>query len=228
MARKKGNARTAVAYLRVSTEDQRLGPKAQAGAIEMWATKNRVQTVAYFIDQGVSGGAAIEKRPALLDALNSMTALDAGVLIIAKRDRLARDVMYAAMLERMAERSGATIRSADGVGEGDTPEARMMRGIVDLFAEYERLVIGARTKAALGVKKSRGEALGGDAPFGFCKVKGKLVPIEREQKVIERARKLREQGLSFRKVAELLTKQGCVPREGGTFHPMQIARMVAA
>lgn len=40
-----------------------------------------------------------------------------------------------------------------------------MRRIVDAFVEYERLVIRARTRAALTVKRSRGERIGG-IPYG--------------------------------------------------------------
>ena len=38
--------------------------------------------------------------------------------------------------------------------------------MVDAFAEYERLVIKARTKAALGAKRKRGEKTGGAIPYG--------------------------------------------------------------
>ena len=44
---------------------------------------------------------------------------------------------------------------------GTTGEAQLMRGIVDLFAQYERAIIRTRTKAALAVKIARGERVGG-------------------------------------------------------------------
>ncbi len=74
------------------------------------------------------------------------------MLLVAKRDRLARDVVVAAMVDRLAERHGARVLAADGTGNGDGPEAMLMRGIVDVFAQYERALIRARTKAALAVK----------------------------------------------------------------------------
>jgi DNA invertase Pin-like site-specific DNA recombinase len=78
---------------------------------------------------------------------------------------MARDTLVAAMVERLAERHGARVCTADGMAEGDSPEAPLMRRIVDAFAEYERLVIRTRTRAALALKRHRGERIGG-VPHG--------------------------------------------------------------
>jgi Resolvase, N terminal domain len=61
----------AVAYVRVSTEDQNLGPEAQRASIEAWAGRHGVTVAAWFTDKGVSGGKAVEDRPALLEAFGS-------------------------------------------------------------------------------------------------------------------------------------------------------------
>jgi len=99
----------------------------------------------------------------LLEALAALKEHGAGVLLVAKRDRLARDSMTAAMVERLCERSGAIVRTADGAGDGDGPEAVLMRRMVDAFAEHERLLIKARTKAAMAVKRSRDERISREA-----------------------------------------------------------------
>ena len=117
------DARLAVAYLRVSTDDQHLGTDAQRAAITAWATREGVTIAAWHTDQGVSGGAAIADRPALLAALADLSTLRAGVFAVAKRDRLARDVMAAAMCERMV---------ADEV-------AWLGAKAEELLAEYDRL-----------------------------------------------------------------------------------------
>jgi DNA invertase Pin-like site-specific DNA recombinase len=152
------DSNTAVAYLRVSTDRQELGPEAQRAAIEAWAAREGVTVAAWHVDAGVSGAAAIADRPELVAALASLTVHRAGVLVVAKRDRLARDVMAAAMLERMALDAGARIVSAAGEGtDSNDPSAVLMRTLVDAFAQYERAMIAARTKAALGAKRARGE-----------------------------------------------------------------------
>jgi DNA invertase Pin-like site-specific DNA recombinase len=181
-----------------------------------------------FVDQGVSGGAALDKRPALMAALAVVKEHGAGVLLVAKRDRLARDTMLAAMIERMAERDGATVRTADGTGEGDAPEAVLMRRIIDAFAEYERLLIRARTKAALAVKKSRNERTG-DIPYG-SRLASDGVHLEghdSEQQMIERVKQYRDSGLSLRAIGAQLDATGIRPRGGGRWHPQTVANVLA-
>jgi DNA invertase Pin-like site-specific DNA recombinase len=67
-----GSPKIAVAYIRVSTDEQRLGPEAQRAAVEAWAAREGVQVAAWCVDQGVSGASAIEARPALCTALTAL------------------------------------------------------------------------------------------------------------------------------------------------------------
>jgi DNA invertase Pin-like site-specific DNA recombinase len=227
MARKtpKGDPKLAVAYLRVSTEDQRLGPEAQRMAIEQWAAREDVQISSWHTDNGISGGAALDKRPALLAALDALKQAEAGLLIVAKRDRLARDVMVAAMVERLAERGGARIVSADGMGNIEGPEGQLMRGMVDLFAQYERALIRARTRAALGVKKSRGERVG-QIPYGKRLEGDRLVDDLEECSVIQEVLRRRSEGQSAKTIAKALNDQG-TPARGSRWHPTTIIRILA-
>jgi len=87
-ARTLADSHKVVGYLRVSTEEQTLGPEAQRAALEGWCTTNGAELVAVHVDQGISGGADLEKRTGLLAALAALKAHGAGVLLVAKRDRL--------------------------------------------------------------------------------------------------------------------------------------------
>lgn len=214
-----GDPLRAVAYLRVSTDRQDLGPEAQRTAIEQWAAREGVTVVAWHFDQGVSGGAPIDKRPALLEALASLETERAGILVVAKRDRLARDTMNAILLEGLATKAAARIVSAAGEGtdaDDSDPAAFMLRRILDVFAEYERLVIKARTRAALRVKKARGQALG-EVPYGYRRDAGMLVADAGEQAVIAEAKALRAAGHSIRGVGAELARRGYVSRKGTPF-----------
>src|SRR6476469_878208 len=93
-----------VGYIRVSTEDQSLGPEAQRVALERWCAAQGAELAVCHEDVGISGGVDLDKRPGLLAALDSLRTLRADVLLVAKRDRLARDVLVSAMVERLAER----------------------------------------------------------------------------------------------------------------------------
>jgi DNA invertase Pin-like site-specific DNA recombinase len=211
---KVANKSLGVAYIRVSTEDQNLGPDAQREQIARWAAANNVQIVAEYVDHGVSGAAPVDERPGLLQALSSLTEHGAGYFLVAKRDRLARDIMIAAMVDRLVERDGAQVVAADGAGNGSSPEAALLRGVIDLFAQYERAMIRARTKAALAVKKSRNEFTGGAVPFGYDVVEGKLVVNEAQHTIIAEMRRRRANGESLRTIASWLTEEGHLPASG--------------
>jgi DNA invertase Pin-like site-specific DNA recombinase len=101
--------------------------------------------------------------------MEAVSALKRGdVLIVAKRDRLGRDVIEVALIERLVSKRGARVVSAAGEGtESDDPSGLLMRRLIDSFAEYERLIIGARTKSALAAKRRRVERTSRFAPYGF-------------------------------------------------------------
>lgn len=217
-----GDAKVAVAYLRVSTEDQHLGPEAQRSAIEAWARHRGVAVVAWFEDR-VSGATPVDKRDGMLAALMAVREHRAGLLVAAKRDRVARDITVAAMVERLCEREGAQLATADGVGEGASPEAQLMRGLLDLFASYERALIKTRTRAALGVKRTRGERVSRLAPVGFRFEGDRVVTDDSEQALLARIRTMRERGLSLRRVVDVLAAEGVTLR-GGRVHQTTLAR----
>jgi site-specific DNA recombinase len=181
-----------------------------------------------FTDAGVSGGLALEQRPALLAAIDALGRGD--VLIVAKRDRLGRDVLNVAMLARLVERKGARILSAAGEGtDDDGPTSVLMRQIVDSFAQYERAIIRARTTAALAAKKSRGERVG-EIPFGSqLAADGRtLEPHADEQRVLGILRELRAAGYTLRAVADELNRQGVRTRRGGAWRHQYVANLAAA
>jgi len=216
----------AIGYIRVSTTDQALGPQAQRDALARWCKSNGVELVAVFSDLGVSGGAALDHRPGLLSALDALTEHGAGVLLAAKRDRIGRDVVLTAMIERLVERAGARVLTADGTSTEATPEGQLLRGVVDLFAQFERQVIRARTKAALSVKAGRGERVG-QVPYGYhLAVDGARLEVDAvEQERIAIIRALRAEGLALREIADRMNA-GMVPARGSRWHPTTIARVL--
>jgi len=206
-----------------------LGPEVQRAALVQWCAARSVTLAGVFTDHAVSGGAPLAQRPGLLAALSALKQRNACILLVARRDRLARDVLVATLVERLAERDGATVQAADGPAEGTSPEAVLMRRIIDAFAEYERLVIRARTRAALALKRSRGERTGG-IPYGYrLGADGvHLEPCRTEQRVLRLVRRYHERGLPLRRIGARLQARGLTPRSGTCWHPQTIASIVAA
>jgi len=139
------------------------------------------------------------------------------VLLVARRDRLARDVVVAAMVERLAERHGARVlalmeaATAPDLSRADAPDRRC-------FSAYERQIIKGRIRAAMKVKRERNEFVG-EAPIGFQLAPDgyTLATHQGEQTALERIREHRAAGLPLRAIVERLNAEGFPPGvSGGT------------
>src|SRR5260370_6578096 len=223
----RGNPSVAVAYLRASKREQRLPRDAQRTTIEALSRRERIRVAVWCFDQGVRRVAPIPERPALRSAFLARREHDAGVLVVAKRDRIARDVVLAAGVERAVTIAGARVVSASGEGNGDSPGDAFIRTVIDGAAQYEHGLIRARACAALAAKRAHGERVG-SVPFGFAvHTDGvRLVVNEREQSTIARARELRVSGLSLRAVGARLAAEGHGSRTGRQLFAEQLARML--
>lgn len=203
-----------IAYLRVSTDKQGLSLEAQREVCRKFTDLKGGRIDVEIIDEDVSGSTELEKRKALLDAINGMQKGD--VLLVAKRDRLGRDPIVNAMIERAVERKGGRIVSAGGdVQEGDDPTSILMRRMIDAFSEYERLLIGARTKAALQTKKNKRERVG-HVPLGFALAADgvHLIECPEEQSILKQLQDLRVSGLSIRQIVSAMNERGLFNRKG--------------
>ena len=205
----------AVIYVRVSTDEQAesgAGINAQLDACSAFAAQQGWPVIGVFKDEGISGTADLDKRTGLLAALAAL-APDVA-LLVAKRDRIGRDVLLIKTVERMVTKRKSRIVALNGSNE-ETPEASLLNGIIDQFAAYEVAMIRARTKAALAAKKARNECVG-RLPYGFTVASDKktLVPCHTEQAILQHIITLRTQGFSLRKVAVALNSEKMFNRHG--------------
>jgi DNA invertase Pin-like site-specific DNA recombinase len=220
-------ANRAVGYVRMSTSKQDLSPGVQGAALERWAASEGYELVATYFDLGVSGGADIADRPGLALALGQLSAQGADALVVAKRDRLARDVGIASEIERLASKAGARVLSADGWGNGDDDSAALMRDLGSVLGAHERRQIKRRTRDALALKKARGERVGG-IPYGH-RLAADGVHLEAEpteQEVMGRAKALSDHGLTIRAIAAQLAAEGVVGRTGRPLSHAQVHRFL--
>ncbi len=228
-----GQAKRVIGYRRISKDNgSGLGLAAQTAAIKDQAKRLGALVVVIHTDRGVSGAAPIRKRLGLLAALGDLRSGD--VLVIARRDRLARDVMVAGWIEKEVMRRGAAIVSASGEANGDGPYDKIMRTIINAFAELERDLVVARNRAVVEVQRARGLKLG-HCPYGYrgqpdIDDRGKpitrLVKDEAEQKIIKRVKRLRAGGASLRAISAKLAKDGQLNRQGRPFGAPSISRLL--
>jgi DNA invertase Pin-like site-specific DNA recombinase len=208
----------AIVYARVSTDEQAtsgLGIEAQLHSCHLWAGREGAVIAGAKIDDGVSSVSTLDQRPALVEALTELEP--GGVLVVAKRDRLGRDPIVNAMIEAAVARKRCRVVSAAGEGTAtDDPTDVLMRRIVDAFSEYERLLIKARTKAALAAKRRRGERTG-QVPWGsdLAPDGRTLVPNEHERGLVETMRHWKASGWSLRQIARELDRLAVPTKHGG-------------
>ena len=145
----------AIAYYRVSTARQGrsgLGIEAQRAAVIRFAEAEGFELVAEFVEAESGKGAdALDRRPQLATALATGRARKCPV-IVAKLDRLSRDVAFIAGL--MAQRVPFIVAE---LGVDADP---FMLHLYAALAEKEWRLIGERTKVALAARKAQGARLG--------------------------------------------------------------------
>ena len=205
----------AIAYLRVSTDrqgDSGAGLAAQRASITAYAVQNNIEIVRFEQDI-LSGSKGIEHRLGLASAIAGIQKGDA--LLIAKRDRLGRDQFLSMSLERLVQKKGGSILSADGLGNGDSAGDKFLKSILDAASSFERDLIRARTKAAMQAKRLAGDLIG-KIPFGYQVIDGKLIADQNEQAVIAKIVDARNAGASLREIAAVLTAASTPTKSGGT------------
>lgn len=214
-----------ISYIRVSTQRQGasgLGLEAQQAAMKAFVQMRGGDVLAEFVE--VESGRKAE-RPQLAAAIAEAKRQGA-VLLIAKLDRLSRNVAFiSALLE-----SGADVLAVD------MPEAnKFMLHIMASVAEQEAEAISARTKAALGAAKARGTKLGWAIPTRAAEAKAAHAAsvAVRGQQADTFAERLRPvlasfaAGASLRQIAAELNMRGIFTARGGQWQAVTVQRVMA-
>lgn len=213
-----------VAYYRVSTQKQGnsgLGLEAQEHAVANHLKEHDSELVAAFTEIETGKGAnALEKRPQLRSALN-MCRKTGATLIIAKLDRLARNVHFV---------SGLIETSCDFIA-ADMPHAnKVMIQMHAVMSEWERDQISIRTKAALMAAKARGVALG---KSGMDNLKNNITERQLASKAFAENLKgqiegFKLRGLSQRAMVTELNQVGIQAPKGGKWSLNQLQRVIGS
>jgi DNA invertase Pin-like site-specific DNA recombinase len=213
----------AVAYIRVSNPKQGrsgLGLEAQQAAIKAFCTHHGYKVEAEYREVETGRGAdALERRPELAAAMKLARKLGKGSkaraapVIIAKLDRLSRDVHFISGL--MVQRVPFIVTE---LGPDVDP---FMLHIHAAVAEKERNRIAQRTKEALAAAKARGQQLGNPDI-------GRLRKAEAQ----ERAAHLRAvieplRGLSAKRISAVLNDRKVAAPRGGSWQATQVIRLLA-
>jgi DNA invertase Pin-like site-specific DNA recombinase len=217
-----------VAYYRVSTHKQGksgLGLESQQSAVQQYVKHNRGKIIDTHTE--VESGKK-DNRPELDKAIRRCL-LTGATLIIAKLDRLSRDIAFIANLQKSKIEFVCC----------DMPEANTLTiGMMAVLAQYERELISERTKAGLAAAKARGTKLG-NPHLQLVRnndttnaTKAAVVKAEeRNAQVRELIAEFEAEAgreLSLREIATQLNDAGYTTARGRQFSATQISRIKAA
>jgi DNA invertase Pin-like site-specific DNA recombinase len=140
-------------------------------------------------------------RPALMSALTRLDGGEADVLMVSKLDRLSRSVKdFGGLLDRAARRKWSVLCLDLGV-DTTTPVGEFTANVVVSASQYERRLIGQRTKDALAAKKAAGIKLGR--------------PRTLSDEVVGQIVRAKAQGGTLAGIARELTKEQVPTAQGG-------------
>lgn len=215
-----------VAYLRVSTQRQGysgLGLEAQKEIIKNYLRD--INPIAEFIE--VESGRKTDKgRPQLRAAL-AQCRIDGAMLIVAKLDRLARNVSFlSSMLESDVE-----------IVFCDFPQAnKMVLHILAAISQYEAELIATRTRQALQAKKARGAKLGNpehlmdkhaQAIANSNKTnRDKAKANPNNKRAIAFLKVLVGQDKTLQQMADILNREGFVTSQGCQFSSSTVYKLI--
>ena len=205
----------AIGYVRVSTEEQSrsgAGLEAQRQAIIRECERRGWELVDTIEDRGYS--ARDLRRPGIQAALDALNDGSAEALVVSKLDRLSRSMLDFTALMARAQREGWALVALDCAVDTTTPAGEAMANVLATFAQFERRLIGQRTREALARKREQGVKLG----------RPRTLPA----RVVKRIKRERDAGHSYRAIADALNSDGVATAQGGRQWWPATVRAVAA
>jgi DNA invertase Pin-like site-specific DNA recombinase len=225
-----------VGYVRVSTATQAedgLGLDLQKAALRAWCKAKGHRLISILSDEGISGAKELEDRPGLADALDMIRRGKAQGIVVARLDRLARDLIVQETILAEVRRIGGEVFSTSPAeasyltDDPDDPSRKLIRQVLGAVSEYERSMVTLRLRNGRRRKAQMGGYASGAPAFGFEARDGDLIESQDEQRTIQRITELRDAGASLRGICSTLESEGHQTKRGGTrWTPMGVKRVL--
>jgi len=152
------------------------------------AKAEKLNVIKTIHDPDISG--KDEYRENLWLAINMMKK--GNVLLVYKRDRLARNVYLSEQINRSVKKKGGRILAVAGDIDGDGPEQELIRQVLAAISEYERKLISMRTSHAMKHHQRSGRAMSSQCPYGW-----KFHPEDKTKMVIDKVEKIAVKRIMF-------------------------------
>ena len=220
----------AIAYIRVSTEDQaKVGVSLdnQKSKILAYCELKDLELTEIIEDAGIS--AKNLNRPGVKKVIELARKKKVDAVIVYKLDRMFRSTVDALETTKKFDNWEVSFHSIQETLDTQSAMGRFFFTLTAGLAEMERGIIGERTRAALQHKRAKGEKTGGDVPFGYDLDSGSglLIESKTEQKAIKLIFELKGKGYSLRAIGRELEKEKYRTRRNKTkWHPQTINQIL--
>jgi len=215
-----------IGYVRVSTHEQAengVSLAAQEQQIRRYCKGNGWHCIEVLRDDGYS--AKDLKRPGLQGILEKFPEKRRRFdgLVVTKLDRLTRSMRDLVALTDLVEEHSVALVSIQEQVDTTSATGKLFRAIVTSISEWERSIIGERTREALAYKRRNGERIG-TIPYGFTLAPDgtHLVPVRAEGKVLARIAKERKRGISYDRIADDLNADRIPTKSAGQWYPATV------
>lgn len=211
-----------VAYIRVSTDNQagedKFGIDSQKEIVSKYCDAHDLTITDWYIDKGESG--VKENRPQL-DALlyGEIRNPPVEAVVVAKSDRVARDIKLYYYFMMLFEKKGMKLISAtEEVVNDDTGLGNVYKALMLFVAEQERNNINKRTSGGRAIKASRGGYSGGRTPYGYKASDHKMVIVPEEAEIVRIIFRMKDdEGATYQAICDYLNREGYINRSGKQF-----------
>lgn len=219
-----------IAYARVSTTDQAdngVSLEAQTTKLAAYASLYDLTIVETIEDAGESAKSL--NRPGLQRALAMLRKGEADGLVIVKLDRLTRSVAdWQSLIDGyFGERGGKQLMSVSDSIDTRTAGGRMCLNLLLVVSQWEREVIGERTREALRHKIRNRERVG-KVRFGYDLGADGVGLIENaaEQAAIALMAEMRQSGATLQAIAAELNERGIRPKQSATWDHSTVRKIL--
>ncbi len=238
LAKPAANDNTAVAYGRVSSDEQagNASTRGQQAEAEEYCLNNKLELAHTYFDEARSGK-SMEGREQLKRMLNDARAGRFSHLIVWKLTRLSRNLVDTLAIIKELDALGVSVHSiTEREYDTSTPAGRMFLHIMASVAEFEREALVENVRMGMKQRAQEGAWIGAEM-LGYRVPKeaadteavvkaGRLIPVPAEADTVRRIFTLYADGKGLKAITNRLNHEGRKTKRGGFFNPTQVGAIL--
>jgi DNA invertase Pin-like site-specific DNA recombinase len=196
---------------------------AQEEKIKAYCTVKSWELEGIYRDEGISGKSL--DRPGIQEVLRLIEKKEVEALIVYKIDRLTRSVKDLNFLIELFEKKNFSLVSLQESLDATTATGRLMMNLLASVSQWEREVIGERTKMAMNFLRQNKKVYSRPV-YGFDIAEGQLVENHEEQEIIRLMMRNREEGFTYEEIASYLERKGIKTKRGGIWKANTVRKIL--